>query len=135
MDIMNWMKSSLALAALSFALLGVTGCANLQQPAPAPALAPEEVHVSVEHTGLMVSIYHPDTRTMFVWLGDPRPVAKMPMICLELQLSEDPGLPPKGLTCPFSASASAPTIPGGTPLHLPASPPPSAPASAPPSGH
>jgi hypothetical protein len=135
---MKRMKGGLALAALSFALLGVTGCANLQPPAPAPARAPEEVHATVLQSALVLSIYHPDTRTMYVWVGDPRPVAKRPWGCIEIQLSDNPSDAPKTQICPGSAPASTPTIPPGTPtipFHPLAGPPASAPASPPPSGH
>ncbi len=102
---MKRMNSGLLLAALSLALLGVTGCANLQPPAPppapapAPAPAPEEVHASVQFGGVMVSIYHPDTHIMYMWYGDPRPNNKRPLSCIKLQMSADPNTPPKSLAC------------------------------------
>ena len=88
---MKTTKNGLVLAALSLAILGVTGCANLQPPAkPAPAPVPEEVHASVRTGRLLVSDYHPDTRTMYLWSGDPRPNAVHPMTCTKIQLSDTP---------------------------------------------
>ncbi len=96
---MKMKKNRLALAALSLAILGAAGCANLQPPAPAPA--PEEVHAGLAMGGAMLlSIYHPDTRTMYIWAGDPRPGSRRPMTCTKLQLSDNPGTAPKGQPCP-----------------------------------
>ena len=100
---MKTMKSSLALAALSLGLLGVTGCANLQPPAPAappPAPAPEEVSVIESIGGVLVTIYHPDTRTAYLWYGDPGPKAKHPMGCVKIQIGADPAGTPKSYPCP-----------------------------------
>ena len=100
---MKRMKSGLVLAALSLALLGVTGCANLQQPTPPPAAAPtpapEEVRTSLEFGGVLVSIYHPDTRTLYLWSGDPRPKMRRPMNCIKIQLSDTPSGTPKSEAC------------------------------------
>jgi len=126
------MKSGMVLAALSLGLLGVTGCANLQQPAPAPTPTPEEIHVTPLQGGLVVTIYYPDSRTMWVWVGDPRPTAKLPMKCIEVQLSADPTVAPKRLTCPASTPASGPA---GPPAGSPASPPSGSPAGAPAHSH
>jgi len=95
------MNSGFLLAALSLALLGVTGCANLQPPPPppAPVPAPEEIHAEMMMSGMVLSIYHPDTRTMYVWWGDPRPVARRPMNCVEMQLSATPSGAPKSQNC------------------------------------
>ncbi len=101
---MKMKKNGLALAALSLAILGAAGCANLQPPAqaaPASAPAQEEVHAGMGMGGsALVTIYHPDTRTMYVWAGDPRPTARRPMTCTKLQLSDKPGMAPKGQPCP-----------------------------------
>jgi hypothetical protein len=100
--------SSLALGALSLALIGATGCASLQPapppalpplPAAAPAPAPDDVHASWEFGGLLVSIYHRDARTLYVWAGDPRPTAKRPMTCYKFQLSDTPSGNPKPEPC------------------------------------
>ncbi len=105
---MNRMKNGLVLAALSLALLGVTGCANLQQPAAAsapapapaaPALEKEEVRASLAFGGVLISIYHPDTRTMYLWSGDPRPNPRRPMTCVKLQLAETPSATPTRSVC------------------------------------
>ena len=92
-------NSGFVLAALSLALLGVTACANLQPPPPAPPPAPEEIHAEMLLSGMVLSIYHPDTRTMYVWWGDPRPVATRPMNCIEMQLSATPNGRPKSSSC------------------------------------
>jgi|ERR1019366_1647233 hypothetical protein len=97
--IVKKMKTGLVLAALSLAILGVTGCANLQPPAPPPAPAPEEVRTSLEFGGVLVSIYHPDTRTLYLWSGDPRPNVKHPMNCIQIQLSDTPSGTPKSSPC------------------------------------
>ena len=109
---MKRIKSGLVLAALSLALLGVTGCANLQPAAPAPAPpsppppAPEEIHADMTMGGGMIlSIYHPDTRILYVWWGDPRPTATRAMKCIEMQLSDNVSATPKSLPCPDSAPA------------------------------
>ncbi len=117
------------LAALSLAMLGMTGCANLRQPAP------EVVQATVLPSVLVVTIYHPDTRVMYVWGGDPRPTAKLAMTCLQIQLSADPSVAPTRQVCPgttpgpdFSKMASellkvpVPNVPAN---------PPGSPASAP----
>ena len=68
----NRMKNGLMLAALSLAILGVTGCASSSRPRPHQRPRPEEIRTSLEFGGVLVSIYHPDTRTMYLWSGDPR---------------------------------------------------------------
>lgn len=113
---MKRMKSGLVVAALSLALLGVTGCANLQPAAPAPAPAPasapapalEEVHAEMTLGGMILSIYHPDTRIMYVWWGDPRPAARRTMNCIELHLSDDVSATPKSMPCPGGAPSGGP---------------------------
>ena len=95
----NRMKNGLMLAALSLAILGVTGCASMQPPAPPPAPAPEEIRTSLEFGGVLVSIYHPDTRTMYLWSGDPRATARRPMNCTEIHLAETPQGTPTGGPC------------------------------------
>ena len=56
--------------------------------------------------GMTLSIYHPDTRTMYVWWGDPRPVATRPMNCIELQLSATPNGPSQKLVLSVIARRS-----------------------------
>ncbi len=92
---MNRMKSALMLAALSLALLGVIGCASLQPPAPAP----EQIRTSLEFGGVLVSIYHPDTRTMYLWSGDPRATSRRAMNCTEIHLADTPSGTPTGGPC------------------------------------
>jgi len=95
------MKSGLVLATLWIATIGAAGCANLQPPAPpqAPPPAPEQVQVSLQFAGVLVSIYHPDTRTVYLWSGDPRQASRRPMNCVKLQLSDTPSGAPKAQPC------------------------------------
>lgn len=97
---MKRMNRGLVIAALSIALLGTAGCASLQPPPPAPAPAPEEIHAEITMVGIVISIYHPDTRTLYLWSGDPRPTAKRPMSCIETHISSDPAGTPKSENCP-----------------------------------
>lgn len=100
---MNRMKNGLVLAALSLGLLGAAGCAGVQQPAQAAAApaaaAAEQVNTSVSFGGAVISIYRPDTRTMYLWSGDPRTNAKRPMSCSKVQLNENPTVAPKVSLC------------------------------------
>jgi hypothetical protein len=99
---MTKIKNGLALAALSLALLGAAGCANLQpsaQAAPAPAPEREVVNTAVTFGGAIISIYRPDTRTMYLWSGDPRTTAKRPLSCSKIQLNENPTIAPKLSLC------------------------------------
>lgn len=98
---MSRTKNGLALAALSLALLGAAGCAGLQQPAQAaPAAAPaEQVNTAVSFGGAIISIYRPDTRTMYLWSGDPRTNAKRGLTCSKVQLNENPAVAPKVSLC------------------------------------
>jgi hypothetical protein len=116
---MTRMKNRLVLTALSFALLVVTGCSSMQQPAAAsgPATAPatsatpdraqEQVYANFQFGGLLVSIYHPDTRTLYVWSGDPRPASNRPLICYKYQLSDDPTGAPKREPCTSEVPAAS----------------------------
>ena len=87
-------KSRVLPAALSIALLGVMGCANVQQAAPVEAQAQVTLMGAAA-----VSIYRPDTRTLYLWTGDPRPSAKHPMNCMVFQISENPGDAPRSRPC------------------------------------
>jgi hypothetical protein len=109
---MSKMKNRLA---LSIALLGVTGCSSMQQPAPAPGATPaapdpaqEQVRADYQYGGVLISIYHPDTRTLYVWSGDARPASRRPMTCYKFQLSETPSGAPKNLPC----ESDTPAAPG-----------------------
>lgn len=91
-------------------LLGSAGCAN-QQPAPgagtvaaaAPApqfsTPPPEVRASGLFSGVIVQVYHPDTRTLYIWSGNPRPTSKQKMICFKLQLSDTASGTPQRESC------------------------------------
>src|SRR3984957_13230700 len=103
------MKNRFVLSALSLALLGAAGCASMQpQPAepppPAPAAphfstSPPEVRVMTQFTGVVLQLYHPDTRTLYIWTGSPKPQAKESMHCFKLQLSDTPSGTPQRLEC------------------------------------
>jgi hypothetical protein len=104
---MGIMKTGLAFAVISLVVTGAMGCASMQQPAPAAAApaAPQfttpapEVRASVQFSGLLVQIYHPETRTLYLWSGDPRPKVKRPMQCFKLQLSDSQSGNPQRETC------------------------------------
>ena len=94
------MKSSLA-CAISLVLFGAAGCATQTQstPAPAPAAAapaqstpaPVEVRTNLEFGGPQVSIFHPDTRTLYLWSSDPRPgPPHREPNCIKIQMSDSP---------------------------------------------
>src|SRR5260370_25499466 len=108
---MTRMKTRLVLYTLSIAMLAVMGCSNMQTPAPAsgqsnppaspaaPDPAQEQVHADYQFGGLLISIYHPDTRTLYVWSGDPRPTSRREMVCYKFQMSETPSAAPVSATC------------------------------------
>jgi hypothetical protein len=98
--------------ALSLVLFAASGCASQAQstpaPAPAPAAAtpstpaPVEVRTNLEFGGPQVSIYHPDTRTLYLWSGDPRPgPPHRDQNCIKIQLSDSlSGGPVTNEPCP-----------------------------------
>ncbi|HEY2662874.1 MAG TPA: hypothetical protein VGI47_00940 [Candidatus Binataceae bacterium] len=101
-------KHSFLLPALSIAALCASGCANMQQPADAPPSAPAashfstpqpEVRVTTQFTGVALQIYHPETRTLYLWTGSPKPATKESMHCFKIQLSDTPSGTPKTLEC------------------------------------
>ena len=94
------MKNSLV-CALSLILFIATGCASQNQsaaPMPAPATAPAsstpapaEVRSNLEFGGPQVSIFHPDTRTLYLWSSDPRPgPPHRDPNCVKIQMSDSP---------------------------------------------
>jgi hypothetical protein len=92
------LKNSLGFA-LSIVVCGSAGCAGQTQSAPAPAtaIAPAapsgapEVRTNLEFGGPQVSIYHPDTHTLYLWSGDPRVGAShKPMTCVKIQMGDSP---------------------------------------------
>ena len=103
------MKTRFLLAALALAALCAYGCANMQpQPADAtPAASPAphfstpqpEVRVTTQFTGVALQIYHPETRTLYLWTGSPKPQAKEQMHCFKIQLSDTPSGKPQPLAC------------------------------------
>jgi hypothetical protein len=97
------MKNSLV-CALLLVLFIATGCAGQTQStpasasAPAPAAAqlqstpaPVQIRTNLEFGGPQVSIFHPDTRTLYLWSSDPRPgpVHREPN-CVKIQMSDSP---------------------------------------------
>ena len=92
------MKNRFLLSMLALGLLGGAGCATTQPQAapdaPAAAAAPQfttpppEVRASYEMGGFIVQVYHPETRTLYVWVGNPSMQARHPMTCFKLQLSD-----------------------------------------------
>jgi len=99
-------KNRFARSMLSLALLAATGCASMQ-PAPPPAApaapqfasSPPEVRVSAQFGALLVSIYHPETRTLYVWGGDPRADSTKPMLCYKIQLNDSASGAPQRQPC------------------------------------
>ena len=92
------MKNS-SICALSLVLFIATGCASLTQSTPAPASAapapstpaPVEVRTNLEFGGPQVSIFHPDTRTLYLWSSDPRPgPPHRDPNCIKIQMSDSP---------------------------------------------
>ena len=103
------MKNRFVISALSLVLLAAAGCASMQpQPADptpvAPAAShfstpPPEVRATTQFTGVVLQIYHPETRTLYMWTGSPKPQAKESMHCFKLQLSDTPSGTPQRLAC------------------------------------
>ena len=102
-------KNRLLLSALTLALLAIAGCASMQQPAASastPAAAaptfstpPPEVRASMQFSGVLLQVYYPETRTLYVWIGTPKPKTTQPMQCFKLQLTDTPGGNPQRLPC------------------------------------
>jgi hypothetical protein len=106
------MKNRLLLSMLALALLGVAGCASMQPPAAPAAAAPHfstpppEVRATILFTGLLLQVYYPETRTLYVWTGNPKPKAPQPMNCFKLQLSDTPSGAPQRLPCEQAAAGA-----------------------------
>ena len=94
---------NLMAGALAIAMIAAAGCAGQNQassaaPAPAPAAAampaspaPVQIQTNFEFGGPQVTIFHPDTKTLYMWSGDPRPGAPhKPMTCIKIQMSDSP---------------------------------------------
>jgi hypothetical protein len=91
-------KKSL-ICALSIALIGAVGCASqpAQPASPAPVAAvaptptPAEISTHYEFSGPELSIYRPDTRTLYLWSGNPQPGSNYrKMTCIKVQMSDSP---------------------------------------------
>jgi hypothetical protein len=102
------MKNRFLLSAFSLALLCAYGCATAQTPADATPTAPAaprfstsppEVRVTTQFTGVSLQIYHPETRTLYLWTGSPRPQKKEQMHCFKIQLSDTPSGTPQRMEC------------------------------------
>ena len=108
------MKYRFLLCILLLGVLGNAGCAAAQQSAPAasqpaaPAAAdpppqfstpPPEVRATMQFSGVLVQVYHPETRTLYLWTGNPKPTNKQPMNCFKLQLSDTASGTPKREKC------------------------------------
>ena len=93
----------IVLRTLLLALVGAAGCAS--QPAaapPAPAIAaaqtppaqppPVEVQTALKLGGPQISVFHPDTRTLYLWTSVPdvtgAKVSKMQ--CFKVQMGDSP---------------------------------------------
>jgi hypothetical protein len=101
------MKTRFMLSAVLMAALCV-GCATTQTPAdpttPPPAAPhfstpPPEVSATTQLGGILLQIYRPDTRTLYMWTGVPKPDARLPMNCFKVQLSDTPSGTPQRLKC------------------------------------
>jgi hypothetical protein len=93
------MMSMKNMVCFSLILFIATGCASQNQSAvPAPAAAPApstpapaEVRSNLEFGGPQVSIFHPDTRTLYLWSSDPRPgPPHRDPNCIKIQMSDSP---------------------------------------------
>ena len=102
------MNNRLILSILSIALICAYGCATAQTPGDAPPVAPAashfstpppEVRVTTSFTGVSLQIYHPDTRTLYLWTGSPKPLTKEQMHCFKIQLSDTPSGTPQRMEC------------------------------------
>src|ERR1700722_8291864 len=87
----------ISIRALSLVLFLATGCASQTQSTPAPASAapstpaPVEVRTNLEFGGPQVSVFHPDTRTLYLWSSDPRPgPPHREPNCVKIQMSDSP---------------------------------------------
>jgi hypothetical protein len=92
---------NLRAGALAIAMIAASGCAGQNQspsatPAPVAAApqstpAPVEVRTNLEFGGPQVSIFHPDTRTLYLWSSDPRPgPPHRDPNCIKIQMSDSP---------------------------------------------
>jgi len=68
-------------------------------PAPHFTTSPPEVRVTTQFTGVALQIYHPETRTLYLWTGSPKPQAKEQMHCFKIQLSDTPSGKPQPMAC------------------------------------
>ena len=88
------------ICALSLAMLAVAGCAAQSEPSSAASPAPvtasaspatPQITTNFEFGGPQVSIFHPDTKTLYLWSGDPRPgPPHRPMTCIKIQMGDNP---------------------------------------------
>jgi hypothetical protein len=89
------------LCALSVAMIATAGCAPQSESSstapPAPAVAAPaspaapQITSNFEFGGPQVSVFHPDTKTLYLWSGDPRPgPPHRPMTCIKIQMGDNP---------------------------------------------
>ena len=69
--------------------------------APHFSTPPPEVRVTTQFTGVALEIYHPDTRTLYLWTGTPKPQTKEQMHCFKIQLSDTPSGTPQRMECEY----------------------------------
>jgi hypothetical protein len=95
-------NAALVLAMVALLALAQTGC---QQRPVTPV-----IHVASRFgLGYVISIYHPDTRMLYVWAwGKVPPLGGMKMACQAFQLSDKPNGEPQPMPCePAQATPAA----------------------------
>ncbi len=55
--------------------------------------------MTTQFYGVVLEIYHPDTRTLYLWTGTPKPKTKEQMHCFKIQLSDTPSGTPQRMEC------------------------------------
>ena len=50
-------------------------------------------------SGVLLQVYHPETRTLYIWIGDPKPQTRESMHCFKIQLSDTPSGTPQRMEC------------------------------------
>ena len=89
--------------ALAIAMIAASGCAGQNQSSSAPhapasaaaaippSPAPVQIQTNFEFGGPQVTIFHPDTRTLYLWSSDPRPgPPHRDPNCIKIQMSDSP---------------------------------------------
>jgi hypothetical protein len=95
-------KGTLMLATVVLLALVQMGCQPRARSAPVVTAMP------MFGAGLVVTVYHPDIRTVYVWSWmDTRPFGNKKMTCQAIQLSADPGRAPTRMPCKTGGAAPA----------------------------